>query len=74
MRVHVEVDVPGAQAAQYVDAQSDDHHAGGDLEAAPKDEADITISGSGHVRLLARPASLRSKVSGSGRITQAAER
>jgi len=42
----------------------------GDLEAAPKDEADITISGSGHVRLLARPASLRSKVSGSGRITQ----
>src|SRR5436190_6193545 len=42
----------------------------GDLEAAPKDEADVTISGSGHVRLLSRPATLRSKVSGSGRITQ----
>jgi len=42
----------------------------GDLEAAPKDEADVTISGSGHVRLLTRPANLRSKLSGSGRITQ----
>jgi hypothetical protein len=42
----------------------------GDLEAAPKDEADVTISGSGHVRLLTRPANLRSKVAGSGRISQ----
>jgi hypothetical protein len=43
----------------------------GKVEAAPKDSADVTISGSGDVRLASRPASLRSKVSGSGRITQA---
>jgi hypothetical protein len=42
----------------------------GSLEAGPKDEADITLSGSGHVRLLTRPASLHSKVAGSGRIIQ----
>ena len=42
----------------------------GTLEAAPKDEADLTISGSGTVRLLSRPASLHTKVSGSGRISQ----
>lgn len=42
----------------------------GSLEAAPKDEADITLSGSGRVKLLSRPASLHTKVSGSGRITQ----
>ena len=43
------------------------------VEAAPKDEADVKISGSGSVRLLTRPAHLRSHVSGSGRITQVAE-
>jgi Putative auto-transporter adhesin, head GIN domain len=43
----------------------------GNLEAAPKDEADIHLSGSANVRLLSRPASLHSKVSGSGRISQA---
>lgn len=42
----------------------------GSLEAAPKDEADIRISGAGSVRLLSRPAILRSKVSGAGRIYQ----
>ena len=45
----------------------------GSVEAAPKDEADISISGSGSVRLLTRPAQLRTHVSGSGRITQVAE-
>jgi hypothetical protein len=45
----------------------------GNIEAAPKDEADITISGSGNVRLLSRPPQLRTHVSGSGRITQVAE-
>jgi len=45
----------------------------GNVEAAPKDEADLTISGSGNVRLLSRPASLRTKVSGSGRISQPVE-
>ena len=42
----------------------------GSLEAAPKDEADLTLSGSGQVRLLTRPAALHSKVSGSGRVEQ----
>ena len=43
----------------------------GNVEAAPKDAADIKISGSGNVRLLSRPGRLSSHVSGSGRITQA---
>jgi hypothetical protein len=42
----------------------------GNVEAAPKEAADITISGSGNVRLVSRPARLNSHVSGSGRITQ----
>ena len=42
----------------------------GDVEAAPTDDADIRISGSGKVNLLTRPARLNAKVSGSGRITQ----
>lgn len=42
----------------------------GNLEAGPKDEADITIAGSGNVRLLSRPATLNTKIAGSGRITQ----
>jgi Putative auto-transporter adhesin, head GIN domain len=43
----------------------------GKVEAAPKDSADVRISGSGDVKLLSRPANLTSKVSGSGRISQA---
>jgi hypothetical protein len=43
----------------------------GNIEAAPKDLADIHLSGSGNVRLLTRPAQLRSHIAGSGRITQA---
>ena len=42
----------------------------GSIEAGPKDEADVTLSGAGKVKLLTRPASLHSKVSGSGRIVQ----
>jgi len=42
----------------------------GSVEAGPKEEADVTLSGAGRVTLLTRPASLHSKVSGSGRITQ----
>jgi Putative auto-transporter adhesin, head GIN domain len=44
----------------------------GKVEAGPTDTADVKISGSGDVKLLSRPASLASKVSGSGRITHAA--
>jgi hypothetical protein len=43
----------------------------GGVEAAPKDDADISISGSGSVRLLSRPARLESHIAGSGRIIQA---
>ena len=42
----------------------------GKVEAAPKDSADVRISGSGDVKLLSRPVNLTSKVSGSGRISQ----
>ena len=42
----------------------------GSVEAGPTDEADIHLSGAGRVSLLTRPASLHSKVSGSGRIIQ----
>ena len=42
----------------------------GNVEAAPTDEADIRISGSGKVSLLTRPQRLDSKISGSGRISQ----
>ncbi|MBI2739133.1 MAG: DUF2807 domain-containing protein [Rhodospirillales bacterium] len=48
------------------------HIAGsGKVEASPKDQADISISGSGDVKLLTRPTDLRSKVSGSGRVSAA---
>jgi hypothetical protein len=43
----------------------------GDIEAAPKDAADITVSGAGNVRLLTRPERLSTHISGSGRIRQA---
>jgi len=42
----------------------------GKVEAAPRDNADVRISGSGDVKLLSRPVTLTSKVAGSGRISQ----
>jgi hypothetical protein len=42
----------------------------GEVTASPKDEADVTISGSGILRLLTRPVRLNSHISGSGRVTQ----
>jgi hypothetical protein len=42
----------------------------GDVEAAPRDAADVSISGSGTVRLLTRPARLKTHISGSGRVLQ----
>jgi len=50
-----------------------DINGSGKAEAAPQDEADISIAGSGDVRLLSHPAQLRSHIAGSGRITQASE-
>ncbi len=45
----------------------------GDAEAAPKEEADVSISGSGTLRLLSRPARLKTHISGSGRVLQPTE-
>jgi hypothetical protein len=42
----------------------------GNVEAAPQDDANIHISGSGNVRLVTHPARLRSRIAGSGRIIQ----
>jgi hypothetical protein len=42
----------------------------GRVEAGPTDEADIHLSGAGTVKLLSRPTTLHTKVSGAGRIIQ----
>ena len=42
----------------------------GRVEAGPTDEADIHLSGAGTVKLLSKPATLHTKVSGAGRIIQ----
>lgn len=44
----------------------------GNVEAAPKEEADVSIAGSGNLKLLSRPARLTTHISGSGRIRQQA--
>lgn len=43
----------------------------GSIEAGPTNEADIRLSGAGTVKLLTRPVTLHTKVSGAGRILQA---
>lgn len=42
----------------------------GDVEAGPTEEADVSISGSGTLRLLTRPARLNTHIAGSGRVLQ----
>ncbi|SKA02926.1 Putative auto-transporter adhesin, head GIN domain [Enhydrobacter aerosaccus] len=42
----------------------------GSVEAAPQDEADVSISGSGNLKLLSRPVHLTTHISGSGRLSQ----
>ncbi len=42
----------------------------GHVEAAPRQAADVEIAGSGDVRLLVRPKSLRSRIAGSGHVSQ----
>jgi Putative auto-transporter adhesin, head GIN domain len=72
---HATVNVAGSGDARLADLAMKELTAkisgSGKIEAAPKDAADIRISGSGDVRLLSRPARLSSHVAGSGRITQA---
>jgi len=43
----------------------------GDADIAPQDEADIHISGSGNVTLHGHPTRLQTRISGSGRISEA---
>ena len=72
---HAKISVAGSGDARLADLAMKELTAkisgSGKVEAAPKDAADIQISGSGDVRLLSRPTHLRSHVAGSGRITQA---
>ncbi len=72
---HVTVTISGAGRALLADLATQQLtvkvSGSGRIEAAPTESADIDLSGSGTVRLLSRPAQLRSHVSGSGRITQA---
>lgn len=72
---HVTVKITGAGRARLADLATKqltvDISGSGNIEAAPKDVADIKVSGSGNVRLLSRPSQLRSHVTGSGHITQA---
>jgi Putative auto-transporter adhesin, head GIN domain len=72
---HATVRVAGSGDARLADLAMKELTAkisgSGNVEAAPKDAADIHISGSGDVRLLSHPARLKSHVAGSGRITQA---
>lgn len=72
---HARVTISGSGDARLADLAMKELTAkisgSGNVDAAPKDAADIHISGSGDVRLLSHPARLRSHVAGSGRITQA---
>ena len=72
---HATINVAGSGDARLADLAMKELTAkisgSGKVEAAPKDVADIKISGSGDVRLLSRPTRLTSQVAGSGRITQA---
>jgi hypothetical protein len=72
---HVTVKISGAGRARLADLAMKqltvDISGSGNIEAAPKDVADINVSGSGNVKLFSHPVQLRSHVTGSGRITQA---
>jgi hypothetical protein len=72
---HATINVAGSGDARLADLAMKELTAkisgSGKVEAAPKDAADIHISGSGDVRLLSHPVRLTSHVAGSGRITQA---
>lgn len=46
----------------------------GNTEASPEDDADVTIMGSGDVKLLTKPAHLTTNIMGSGRVVQAGAR
>ena len=72
---HLSVKLAGSGNAQLAELAakrlSVDIAGSGNVEAAPQDEANIHISGSGNVRLVTRPGHMRSHIAGSGRIIQA---
>lgn len=72
---HVTIKVAGSGTARMADLAMKqlnvDIAGSGTVEAAPKDEADVRIAGSGNVKLLSRPAQLQTKIAGSGRVSQA---
>lgn len=71
---HVTVKISGSGRARLAElAMKDftvDVSGSGNVEAAPKNAADIKVSGSGNVRLFGHPAQLRSHIAGSGRIVR----
>lgn len=71
---HVTVKISGSGRARLAELAMKEFtvnvSGSGNVEAAPKDVADIKVSGSGNVRLFSHPAQLRSHIAGSGRITQ----
>jgi hypothetical protein len=58
-----------AQLAELTMKRLDVQIAGsGNIEAAPRDELNVTIAGSGDVRLLSDPAQVHTNITGSGRV------
>lgn len=58
-----------AKLAELTMKGRDVHIAGsGNIEAAPRDEANVTIAGSGDVRLFSDPAQVHTNIMGSGRV------
>jgi hypothetical protein len=44
----------------------------GDAEIAPREEADLRITGAGEIKLLTQPRNLKTRIAGAGRIINAA--
>jgi hypothetical protein len=63
-----------AKLAELTMKRLDIHIAGsGNIEAAPQDEVNVEIAGSGDVRLLSDPARVHTNIMGSGRIIRASD-
>jgi hypothetical protein len=61
-----------ARLAELTMKRLDIHIAGnGNIEAAPRDEINVDIAGSGDVRLLSDPAQVHTNIMGSGRVIRA---
>jgi hypothetical protein len=73
----VKLSIAGAGKAKLADLKMkrlDIHIAGsGNIEAAPQDEVNVDIAGSGDVRLLSDPPQVHTNIMGSGRVIRASE-